>query len=547
MAVPYASNRTTSYLLLLVWAMLAFRVANPNIAGLYHDDGIYLVCSKSLATGQGYRIISLPEQPFQTKYPIVFSLLLTPIWWIAPKFPGNIRWFQAVIVLSGAIFLWLSLRFFQGVFKFEAKLSLLIFALLVLNPALLSASQWILSELPYAAISMAALLYYETRCNRLSRPVPGHRLFALAVLSAAGYLVKAHGIVLPAAFLACFLFERRWREMLAYLAFVSLFLFPWWLWAGQASKGALYSPLTQYYIGYQSTLASSHSLGHWAIIIGQNAKYLVNTLDHFLLALIPLLQTGSRVPIALLVFGLGLALTWRTISRAVAVYVFLFLSVVLVLPWHPYRHLTPLLPIFLATLTLIVLRAKERMAAQHSEFLTLLKHPLPQLLLWLPISVIFISHSIQVLMGLHRRSFSVLPDYGDFYSREASWKGFVETSDWIRQNTGTSENVASPYDPLYFLYTGRRGTRYSFHNPESYFYPDFSRARPQVGDPKVIIDCLKDLNVTWLIREPILQATFAEGKAVNAVAELIVQEKYPKATLAFASSDGGHYVYRLEW
>ena len=105
MAAPHASNRTTLYSLLLVWAALAFTLANPNIAGLYHDDGVYLACSKSLATGQGYRIISLPEQPYQTKYPPLFSLLLAPVWWISPEFPGNIRWFQGIVILAGVAFL----------------------------------------------------------------------------------------------------------------------------------------------------------------------------------------------------------------------------------------------------------------------------------------------------------------------------------------------------------------------------------------------------------------------------------------------------------
>jgi hypothetical protein len=533
-------------LLLLAWVALAFALANPNIAGLYHDDGVYLTCSKALATGQGYRIISLPEQPYQTKYPPLFSLLLAPIWWVSPEFPGNVRWFQGIVILSGVAFLSLSQQMMNRVFKFESRTSLLLLALLVLNPALLSASQWILSEIPYAAVSTGALVYYETKCRR-GGPLPVLCLFLLAVLSSAGYLLKAHGIVLPMAIAICILFERKWRDLTIYLGSLTLFLVPWWLWASRVGKDVQYSPLTQYYVGYQSTLSSSHDFSHWAMIIGQNAKYVTNTLDHLLLALIPLLQTGSRVPLALLFFGLGVALTWRTLSHAVAVYMFLFLSLVLILPWHPSRHLIPIFPLFLATVTLMVLQAKTWITVRHPKLLKFLQHPLPQLVVWIPIAVIFISQSVQILLGLQRKHPSLLPNYDAFYSREASWKGFIETSDWIRQNTGSSEKVASPHDPLYFLYTGRQGIRYSFHNPESYFYPDFSRARPQVGDRKIIIDCLKVLNVTWLIREPILELTFAEGKAVNAVAESIVQQKYPKATLSFASSDGGHYVYRLEW
>ena len=545
MAAPHASNRTTLYSLLLVWAALAFTLANPNIAGLYHDDGVYLACSKSLATGQGYRIISLPEQPYQTKYPPLFSLLLAPVWWISPEFPGNIRWFQGIVILAGVAFLALSHQMVNRVFRFEPRVSLLLLALFVLNPTLLSASQWILSEIPYAAVSTAALLYYETACRR-SGPVPGHRLFLLAALSGAGYLLKAHGIVFPMALAGCILFERKWRDLTIYLASLSLFLVPWWVWVGQAGKVAGYSPLTQYYVGYQSTLSSAHSFEHWAMIVGQNAKYLANTLDHFLLALVPLQQTGSRVPVALLIFGLGLAAIWRHLSRAVALYVLLFLSVLLLLPWHPYRHLIPILPLFLAAVTLVVLRAKEWVSS-HPRVLTLLQHPLPQLLLWLPIAVVFVAHSVQILIGFEGKRSSFMPSHGGFYNSKVSLSGFTETIQWIGQNTSLSEKLASPHDPLYFLYTGRQGIRYWFHNPESYFYPDYSTARPQVGNARMIIDHLKALNITWIIREPIAEQTFAEGKAVRILAESIVGGGYPQSTLAFASSDGGHYVYKLEW
>jgi hypothetical protein len=40
---------------------------------------------------------------------------------------------------------------------------------------------------------------------------------------------------------------------------------------------------------------------------------------------------------------------------------------------------------------------------------------------------------------------------------------------------------------------------------------------------------------------------FAEGNAVNALAQSIVQSQYPQVRLAFASADGGHYVYNIEW
>ncbi len=44
--------------------------------GFYHDDSIYWVSARSLATGDGYRIESLPGEPYQTKYPPLYPALL---------------------------------------------------------------------------------------------------------------------------------------------------------------------------------------------------------------------------------------------------------------------------------------------------------------------------------------------------------------------------------------------------------------------------------------------------------------------------------------
>src|SRR5947207_2072128 len=60
-----------------------------NQLGFYQDDGIYAVTAKSIADGSGYRIISLPGEPYQTKYPPVFPILLSTVWRINPHFPSN--------------------------------------------------------------------------------------------------------------------------------------------------------------------------------------------------------------------------------------------------------------------------------------------------------------------------------------------------------------------------------------------------------------------------------------------------------------------------
>src|SRR6266566_8900950 len=71
-------------------ARLAWNSRDMPLLSVMSDDGIYLVGAKSLAEGAGYRIQSLPRQPYQTKYPPLYSWLLSWIWKASPRFPANL-------------------------------------------------------------------------------------------------------------------------------------------------------------------------------------------------------------------------------------------------------------------------------------------------------------------------------------------------------------------------------------------------------------------------------------------------------------------------
>jgi len=54
-------------------AVFVFGVANlisaPYPVGIFHDDGVYLILAKALASGDGYRYLHLPGAPLATHYP----------------------------------------------------------------------------------------------------------------------------------------------------------------------------------------------------------------------------------------------------------------------------------------------------------------------------------------------------------------------------------------------------------------------------------------------------------------------------------------------
>src|ERR1700681_1062410 len=58
--------------------------------GVLQDDGMYLIDGKALAEGAGYRILSLPAQPFDTRYPPLYPLYLSLAWRAVPTYPANL-------------------------------------------------------------------------------------------------------------------------------------------------------------------------------------------------------------------------------------------------------------------------------------------------------------------------------------------------------------------------------------------------------------------------------------------------------------------------
>jgi hypothetical protein len=90
----------------LVTAALVYLVLlRPEGFGSYHDDGMYAVLAKALATGQGYKVISLPFDPDQTKSPPFYPFLLSLIWRIYPQFPQNVTWMMLLSVVATVSFL----------------------------------------------------------------------------------------------------------------------------------------------------------------------------------------------------------------------------------------------------------------------------------------------------------------------------------------------------------------------------------------------------------------------------------------------------------
>ena len=90
--------------IILLFVLVLHGRWSPGSLGFFHDDSLYFSSARSLASGAGYTMSSVPGEPAQTKYPVFYPWLLSLIWRVWPVFPGNLYPAFWLSVLAGCAF-----------------------------------------------------------------------------------------------------------------------------------------------------------------------------------------------------------------------------------------------------------------------------------------------------------------------------------------------------------------------------------------------------------------------------------------------------------
>lgn len=231
-------------------AHLAWMAREMPHFGHLHDDSIYWVAAKSMAEGHGYRIRSLPGEPFQTKYPPLWPLALAGIWKIDPRFPENLRWGMAVAWAMLPAFMFVAWCWFRSV-EFRPAMRTGLCAALVLSPWVVFLSTTLMSELIFSVALLAALLAIE---RARTGPWPA---LAAGLLGAAAYLIKTAALPLlvvgPLWLIWRSDYWRRYRSAAVFFCAMLPAVAGWMLWAGHHMTGArdIVSLYYTNYLGYQ--------------------------------------------------------------------------------------------------------------------------------------------------------------------------------------------------------------------------------------------------------------------------------------------------------
>jgi hypothetical protein len=221
--------------------------------GHLHDDSIYFVCAKSLALGQGYRILSLPGRPWQTKYPPLLPALLAGVWKIAPQFPENLKLGMLVAWAPLPVYLLLAFQWFRKT-GLTAVTSAVLSGSIALSPCVISFSTSLMSELLFSCFLLSALLTIE-RAGNASAAVAG-------LLAGAAYLTKVAALPLMVTVPALLLLRGQRRRALIFATVMAPCVLAWtgWAYAHQSASTDIVTLYYTNYLGFQLYNVGVHDL-----------------------------------------------------------------------------------------------------------------------------------------------------------------------------------------------------------------------------------------------------------------------------------------------
>jgi hypothetical protein len=337
---PASSSKIALLLLCLApSAWLAWNFRDLPHLGWYHDDTLYWIGGQSIAQGSGYRILSLPNQPYQTKYPPLYPLLLAGVWKLAPSFPDNLR----PALLLGWLLLPLYVITARRTLRdlgLGPQSSWGLASALALSPVIVVLSVSLMSELLFCVLLFSAL-------TCLQRAQATRQILLAGLLAGLAYLTRAAALPLLAAGPLWLLLRRRPRHAALFFAAMAPAVIAWTLWV-KAHLQPSTDLVTLYYTNYFGYQLQNVSWSDLPMLVSKNLA--------FLLASITQLLTSQVGDFYWRLFALAALAGTVRLARISGpgpyhLYAICLLPVVVVCAWPPEaRSFVPLFPLLAAGL-----------------------------------------------------------------------------------------------------------------------------------------------------------------------------------------------------
>ncbi len=410
--------------------------------GEFHDDGLYYAGAKSLAEGHGYRIVNLPGEPAQTKYPPLYSWLLSLDLRAAP----GVAWAALPLMVFAA---WLLF----GRFGFNSAERALLAAFLALSPTLDFYSVTLMPDLLFAAlVALAAMAVMRPGCGWA---------FGAGLLAGAAYLTKTAALPLLVLVPVWLAMRGERQRAVLFLAASLPCAAAWHMWAA-AHTGASGVEAWLYYTNYAGYHLRLFGIGDVPVMVWKNAGALLSGIGG--LFIFNLGDTYWGTQLARLLALASIAGTVRLARRTGMSPYHWFAAgyVALLLVWHfppAERFLIPVAPLLVAGLYTELrhlaglLRASFAAGAANRAIAVLVACGLAALALWTAqTTYMALRHDLPGILAQHR-------------ALDAARQGAYR---WVREHTPPEAAFLAYHDVPFYLATGRHAMRVTL-SPRSFY------------------------------------------------------------------------------
>ncbi len=245
--------------------------------GPFRDDGVYMVAAKSVATGEAYRQINLPDQRRVTKYPPLYPSYLSLAWRIQPQFPRVLQTASALQAMLLPVYLALILLLLRQL-GLSWRRTFLVAAWTIVSFSLILMTITLYSELLFGIFLTGAIFAIERAAGDDDHGVRWALLGGL--LTGLAYLTRTAALPMLAAVPIFFFLRKRPRLCGPFFVFALPMAAGWHAWGAMHATGP--SPyLDEYAEVIRSNGLLSHLLTQAALISATVAEELVPGITTF--------------------------------------------------------------------------------------------------------------------------------------------------------------------------------------------------------------------------------------------------------------------------
>jgi|GEM_PF-927036 len=531
---PYLAKWAPLAIVVLLIPVYARYLVQPAI-GYYHDDGIYVVNALSLASGHGFRTISLPSELFQTKYPVLYPAILALVWKIFPAFPQNVIGFKLISLLAGAFWasaVYLLIRRETG----NGLLARWVAVLTLVSPWVIFLSTSVLPDTLFAFLTTASLLALSIAGSSIR--THSLQIAIAAILASAAFLTRSAGIALIVCACLLFLFRKQRRDALLFFVVCALAIGPWIVW--QTSHPASSGLIEAYYtkLSYQSGHIFHYGLWKGVRVVLTNALIILATAC-------PIAGgefNGAAVPLNLLagivaLIGFSKLLVKCRFSMPL-LWAVVYCAMLLCWVCPPQRYEIPMLPIALlgfAEGVYFLINALRR-RFDHRGFASSLRISAVGLALFcIALNVRNLRELVRLTAAYGTPAFARIP--------ADDWGEMQQLTGWIRNHAKPGAIVAANCDPIFYLFTNRKSIRLFKADPFELYY-DRSLTKLPLGSSQELRSHLKSHNISYIVVTPM--PWFAEQSYFRKLLAALMQSNPSAFRVDERLSDPRYYILGVD-